>query len=314
MTSEHLTRFHGLPVFTFPEAGDPETAELPAPGSVAWRLDALWHDDRPFASLWREFLGAVDSAQVRALVIGPWWHDEYTDLDEVLEPLVADADRFPELRALFLADVVGEECEISWIQLGDITPVLNAFPLLEKLTTRGGENLVLQPVRHEALRVLRCESGGLPPEFVRAVGACDFPALDHLELWLGTSWYGGDSQLPDVMPILEGGARFPRLRHLGLQNSDIQDEIATAVAGAPIVAQLESLTLSMGVLSDEGAAALLTGQPLTHLRQLDLCHHFLSDPMMQRLRSALEPHSVEVDLSFRHMAGHVGGRYVAVGE
>ena len=42
------------------------------------------------------------------------------------------------------------------------------------------------------------------------------------------------------------------------------------------MARLKTLDLSMGVLSDVGAEALLAGQPLTHLRRLDLHHHFLS--------------------------------------
>lgn len=45
----------------------------------------------------------------------------------------------------------------------------------------------------------------------------------------------------------------------------------------------------MGTLSDEGAEALLHGQPLTHLEELDLSHHFLSHDMMLRIWTSLEP-------------------------
>ncbi|GAA4600549.1 hypothetical protein GCM10023195_00170 [Actinoallomurus liliacearum] len=38
------------------------------------------------------------------------------------------------------------------------------------------------------------------------------------------------------------------------------------MASAPVVARLEVLDLSMGTLSDDGATALLSGQPLTHLK------------------------------------------------
>nr|BFE77740.1 hypothetical protein GCM10020093_003410 [Planobispora longispora] len=145
---------------------------------------------------------------------------------------------------------------------------------------------MLRPVRHESLRVLRFESGGLPGHVVRATGACDLPALEHLEMWLGVERYGGDATAADLEPILSG-ERLPALRHLGLQDSAMQDEIAAAVATAPVVARLESLALSMGVLTDEGAEALLSGQPLTHLKRLDLHHHFLSDAMTERVRAAL---------------------------
>ncbi|SFY49594.1 STM4015 family protein [Streptomyces sp. F-1] len=316
--AEHLDTFHGLPVFTLPEPGE---KPLPATGDVAWRLDCFAAGDLPFPEVWQSFRERVPSADVRALVIGPWWQDEYGELRPVLELLLADAERFPALRALFLADVVGEECEISWLQLTDVTPVLERFPLLEELGVRGGtglgeESLALRPVRHAALRALRFESGGLPGQVVRAVGACELPALERLELWLGVAAYGGDATVADLAPILAGGA-FPALRHLGLQDSELQDEIAAAVASAPVVAQLESLSLSMGTLTDTGAEALLNGQPLTRLRRLDLHHHFVGEAMADRLRAALGSAGTEVDLSDRqvpHQWRNEEWRYVAVSE
>lgn len=69
------------------------------------------------------------------------------------------------------------------------------------------------------------------------------------------------------------------------------------MADAPVVAQLASLNLSLGNLGDPGAEALLAGQPLTHLRELDLRHHYMSDAMMLRMRTALEPAGVRVNLT-----------------
>jgi hypothetical protein len=43
------------------------------------------------------------------------------------------------------------------------------------------------------------------------------------------------------------------------------------------------------VLTDDGAEALLSGQPLTHLVELDLSHHYLTEPMVERVRAALAP-------------------------
>ncbi|MEU4997878.1 STM4015 family protein [Streptomyces sp. NPDC021622] len=310
----HLEQFDGLPVFTFPFEGDDAADELPPPEAVAWRFDS-YAGEEVFARQWRRFLAAVPLEKVRALVIGPWW-DAYDEVGiaPVVELLCAERDGLAGLRALFLADVLSEESEISWIKLGDLTPLLKAFPRLETLGARGGEALVLEPVRHDFLRSLRFESGGLPAAPVRALGACEFPALERLELWLGTDWYGGDASVADVAPLLSPGGRLPALRHLGLQNSDIQDEIAAAVAGAPVVPQLDSLALSMGALSDEGGAALLDGQPLTHLGELDLHHHFLSEPMAARVLDALEPHGVRVDLHRARPRLRSGARYVAVGE
>ncbi|MEV7288946.1 STM4015 family protein [Streptomyces sp. NPDC093252] len=315
-----LETCHGRETFTLSLTDD--TQSLPPAGEVTWRLDCA--GETPFTDLWRYFTRRVATEEVRSLVIGPWWHDDdYSDLRPALELLLADADRFPALRALFLADVSGEECEISWLMLTDITPVLERFPLLEELGVRGGDSqgmgeepLSLRPVRHEALRVLRFESGGLPAPVVRAVGASDLPALERLDLWLGVSHYGGDTTVADLAPLLSGG-RLPALRHLGLEDSEVQDEIAAAVATAPMVAQLESLSLAMGTLGDTGAEALLGGQPLTHLKRLDLHHHFLSDAMTARIRAALTPAGTEVDLSDQQGSPRRRSRerrYVAVSE
>ncbi|WP_329161967.1 STM4015 family protein [Streptomyces anulatus] len=286
----HLDRFHGLPVHT-PE---PSSGSLPAADSVAWRLECAYDEDTDFPALWEQFLETVDTTRVRALLIGPWWRQDYTPFAPVMELIVAHADRFPALRGLFLADVVGEECEVSWLRMCDVTPVLEALPLLEEFAVRGcgQEGLGLRPLRHASLRSLRFESGGLPGGLVRAVAASELPALERLDLWFGSSWYGGDATIDDIRPILSGGV-FPRLRHLGLQNSEIQDEIAVAVGSAPVVAQLETLALSMGTLSDTGGEALLNGQPLSHLSTLDLRHHYLTEPVLDRVRTACAPAVVE---------------------
>ncbi|WP_033818787.1 STM4015 family protein [Kitasatospora sp. MBT63] len=314
--SENLDQFHGLPVFDLVPALD-EGAELPDAAAVAWKIGLDYDSEETFEQRWEQFLAAVDTERVTAVVIGAWWQDEQEPAAETVRLVAGSAGRLPALRALFFGEVTYEQCEISWIQQSDVTPFLTAFPRLAELVVRGASGgwdgepgLVLQPVRHEALRTLRFESGGLPGEVVRAVGACDFPALESLELWLGVDQYGGDATMADLEPIL-GGLRLPALRRLGLLDSLAQDEIAAAVAHAPVVARLDHLGLAMGVLTDEGAGALLEGQPLTHLTSLDLHHHFLTKPMQQRLTEALP--GVEVDLS-EAGAPDERWRYVAVAE
>ncbi|PWS46406.1 cytoplasmic protein [Streptomyces sp. ZEA17I] len=311
---EHPDHFHGLPVQIWAAS-----RARPAADSVAWRLETDYDEQTDFAVLWQRFLDTVDTARVRALLVGPWWDGDYSSFEPVRDLLVAHADRFPALRGLFLADVVGEECEVSWLQMCDVTPVLEAFPLLEEFTVRGcgQEGLALRPVRHAPLKTLRFESGGLPGDLVRAVAASELPALERLDLWFGSSWYGADATVEDIGPVLAGGT-FPRLRHLGLQNSELQDEIAAAVASAPVVAQLETLALSMGTLSDTGGEALLNGQPLNHLTTLDLRHHYLTDPVLDRIRKACAPAVVEADEAEDDYADEGDDeepeRYVAVSE
>ncbi|MGW3243524.1 STM4015 family protein [Streptomyces sp. NPDC001070] len=294
---EHLQELHGLPAFDFPAPGARQ--ELPAAGAVAWRLSVNpWQDDakETFAEIWDRFLETVDPAGVRALVVGQWGEPYDNDSGAVVSRLVDARERLTALEAVFIGDLEMEEAEISWIEQSNVTPVLDAYPRLEEFGVRGGTGLRFPAVRHQRLRTLCFEAGGLPGEVVRGVAASELPALEYLELWLGVEEYGGNATVADLAPVLAGG-RFPALRHLGLRNSEIQDEIAAAVAAAPVVAQLASLDLSLGVLTDEGVAALLAGQPLTHLSWLDLHHNFVTEPVAERVRAALEPSGVEVDLS-----------------
>lgn len=325
-----LTSFGGLPVHRlvpprpYPPL-DPKTAELVAANGITmppatWRevgaagpraQDVAWvlaaDPYRPglaVPDLLHGLLEAVDSANVRALVVGYWAEGSLTQstADRIVDLLSSHADRLPALRHLFVNDIVAEQHEISWIPPTDITPLLDAYPDLVELAYRFGAprgdvpRTVLHPTRHTALRRLTLQTGGMPAAVPAAIAACDFPALEHLDLWLGVSFYGGDATVRDLDGLLARDT-FPALRHLGLRNSEIQDDIAIAVSGASTVARLRSLDLSMGTLSDRGAEALLAGQPLTHLDELSLRHHFLGAGMRARIREALEPHGVRVDLS-----------------
>ncbi|MEU2155160.1 STM4015 family protein [Streptomyces sp. NPDC019396] len=312
--SGHLQDLYGLPVFDFPDA-DAEPGSLPDPESVAWRVSVdAYESDEAWEAAFARFTAAVDTARVRALVVGAWSDVYESAPDEVIAAIRDARGRLPALRALFFGDITYEECEISWINQTTVTPLLEAFPELEEFGVRGGTGLGFPAVRHAALRTLCVETGGLPAEVVRGIAGSELPALEHLDLWLGVSAYGGDTELADLESFFTG-SRLPRLRHLALRNAEIQDEIAAAFASAPVVARLETLDLSMGTLGDEGAAALLEGQPLTHLKKLDLNHHFISGPLRDRIREALEPAGVTVDLDDVQEPWDGGdGRFTAVAE
>jgi hypothetical protein len=303
--NEHLNGFAGLAVCDHVPGED-----LPLdPAAAAWRVSTR-SGSTPFEDVFDDFVRRVDTSRITALVIGYFGVPSDDGRPSPVELLVRHAGAFAQLDALFLADVVSEELEISWIPHTEITPLFEAFPGLECLEVRGSQGLKLRPVRSERLRTLRFESGGLPTSVIRAVADSDLPNLEHLDLWLGIDDYGFDGTVDDLEPFLSG-ARLPALRHLGLVNSEIQNEIAAALAAAPVVAQLESLDLSMGTLDDTGAESLLMGQPLTHLKVLDLHHHYLSDEMVTRLDEALP--DVDLDTLDQEFLDE-DGPFVAVDE
>ncbi len=265
-----------------------------------------------FDELLEGFLACPAAATARGLVIGNWALEGMTPVQPIIKKLVAGKDRMPELAALFLGDICQEECEISWIVQCDLTPVLNAFPKLEMLRVRGSDKLSFKDASHKTLRALAIESGGLPRDVVGQICKAKLPNLEYLELWLGTEDYGGNTRVNDLQPILKGTA-FPKLKYLGLRNSEIVDEIAGVIINSPIVKQIETLDLSLGTLTDEGGRALLKLPQDGKLKRLDLHRHFLSKPMMKQLKEL--PFTVNVaNQEQPDDWGDGEMRFVAIGE
>jgi hypothetical protein len=308
--NENLAAFHGRKVIDF-EPDEP----LPDPAQTALRIGITY--DGPFEEFgdaWSQFLESDGAGKTVALIIGNWSNPEdgAQPSQDALEILVASADRLPNLRALFFGDITSEENEISWIEQSDVSALWGAFPRLEELGIRGGNGLQLGRIKHATLKILRLESGGLPRGVVASVAAADLPALEHLELWLGTPDYNGNSEPADLAGILDG-TRFPRLQTLALRNCEWADELAAAVASAPILARVKRLDLSMGTLGDKGADALIASPAVRNLQHIDISHHYVSDALVAKLRGL----GVDLKADERLEPETDGGqefRYVAVSE
>lgn len=287
-------------------------------GKVVYKLFISWEDedddDAPhdFKSLLADFLESDVAPESEGLVIGNWCLDSMVSNLPFIKQLVAGKDRLPELRALFLGDIQQDESEVSWIQHSDIGPLLKAFPKLELLRIRGSTGLEFKNAKHDTLRALAVESGGLPKEVVSQIAKAKFPNLEYLELWLGNSSYGGNAKVNDLLPILKGTA-FPKLKHLGLRNAEIVDDIAGVIVSAPILKQLENLDLSLGTLSDVGGQALLKLPPKLKLKRINLQHHFLTSPVMKLLKKL--PYTINLAEQLTPDDWGDGlHRYVSIGE
>jgi hypothetical protein len=309
MTIEaHVSEFAGLAVKDF----DPELG-IADPTGVIYRLSIDYEDEIRFTDLLARFLEDPNVARIPGLVVGFWQgEDSEADSASIIEALVAARERLPELRALFLGDITREENEISWIQQSDVTPLLEAYPALEHFRVRGGSGLAIRPLRHEKLRSLVVETGGLDAQVVRGIVSSDLPMLEHLELWLGSNYYGGNVTVADLEPILQGDL-FPSLARLGLRDSEIANEVAQALATAPVVHRLDVLDLSMGNLGDEGALALAENPAMADLDLLDIHFHYVSEPVIQ----TLEGLGIELNADDRQEPDEYQGelsRYIAVSE
>ena len=325
MISEHLSAFGGLPVFEYiSPAGTASARDAygrgPAPDALA-RLAALrtvqnyawwlgvdpYEAEEDFREYFASFVEQADTARVRAMVIGAAGP---SDTEEPGTPardaLVEHAAVFPGLESLFIGDIIAEEQEISWIHQPDLAPVLDALPRLTEFAVRGTGDpymhtkgcLGLDIGRHDALRSLTVESGGLPAEVARGIDTAELPALENLELWLGIDSYRGDTAPADLARTLAGEA-FPRLNHLGLRNAQDTDLWVRTLADAPVMGRIRSLDLSMGTLTDEGAQVLLDAPVFRGLNRLDLEHHYMSEEMEARISAAFTEAGVEVAVGDR---------------
>ena len=313
--NEKLSTFADLPAVEFAPGAD-----LPDLSRAALRVsgqDLENFESEQLVTMLEALAGTPGSDGLEALVLG-WWGSMETTSGPAVAWLAANASAFPRLRAVFVGDMTSEENEMSWINQSDIRPLLAAYPGLTHLATRGvtdgysgAGSLVVGPVQHANLRSLVIQSGGLPKAILQQVLASELPSLTHLEIWLGTDMYGADITVTDLAPLLDQPP-FP-LTSLGICNAKIADEVAAAIASAPVVAQLEELSLFGGELTDAGAESILNGQSLSHLRRLDLHHHFMSPAVAARLQGV----AGEVDVSDAMEADEYDGevyRYVMVGE
>src|SRR5262245_56937456 len=307
---QHIKNFAGKPVENWDQQ-----SRIDENTYYALRLSFEEGDEgQRWTDKFAAFLDDPSAHRVSGIVIGDWGQSSTPDETSafVVEALIAARDRLPNLRAIFLGDVVSEECEISWIRQSDVSPLFAAYPQLEHFCVRGADGLNLGSLKHDRLKSLIIQSCGLGANVVREVATAEMPELEHLELWLGEDGYGGNASVADLLPILDGKP-FPKLKYLGLRNSQIADEIARAVAVAPVVERIRVLDLSLGILTDEGAAALLESPAVARLEKLDVHHHFWSEEMTAKLQSL----SFEVDASERmepDIYDDEVWRYVAVSE
>lgn len=284
--------------------------EKPARTDVIYRFRSDWENNEVVPNV-EHFLATAAAAEATGLIIGAWHGDDgEMSPAQVVEVLIKGKARLPKLAALYVGDITSEENEMSWIHQCDLSPLFKAFPNLQMLRARGGQALELKTPAHPNLRALALETGGLDVGVIRSICTSDFPSLEYLELWLGTDEYGANHSVADLQPILSGKL-FPKLKYLGLRNCHRADELAGVVVNSPLLQRIETLDLSLGVLTDEGARALLLLPLNTTLQKLNLHYNFISADLIRQLKAlpltvdASKPGNMDEDDEWR---------FVAVGE
>ncbi|MGF1990600.1 MAG: STM4015 family protein [Nostoc sp. ZfuVER08] len=283
------------------------------PVNKAYALRYEYDNEEDLPSQISRLLQEPNAEKLEALVFGLWAETYERDSSEIVQTLVDAKKYLTNLKAVFIGDIAYDECEISWIQQSDISPILQAYPKLEILQVRGGDGLHFSPpVRHNSLKALIVETGGLSRDTVAQICNMNLPALEHLELWFGSEDYGGDCWVEDIHPILFQD-KFPNLTYLGLRNSQFTDEIANAIVASPIINSISVLDLSMGTLSDAGAEELLNCEAINYLDILNVSESFLSQEMIEKL-SGLDVRVLASNQKHEDDDSYIHGRYCSVAE
>lgn len=244
---------------------------------------------------------------LRELVVGivTFTDNDYSGIAKVL-----GKHYLPALRRLFLGDFHSEETELNWSTLGNLAPMYAALPNLRSLTIRSG-SMTLGSVVLPELEELEVITGGLDRKAAKAIATARCPGLRSLTVQIGSENYDADAGLKDLQPILDG-AGLPRLERLGLTNNEITDQLIVPLAGSKILPQLSHLSLALGTMGDEGAAAMFRLQrAFAHLASIDLDDNFITADGKRLLAKAKLP--IEWG-SQRDDGGNPEDRYCAAGE
>ncbi|GFH89284.1 hypothetical protein IMSAGC002_00529 [Lachnospiraceae bacterium] len=244
-------------------------------------------------TLVEDILADPDFPALRELVIGDWGNSWEDGCQKILDGIVEQAERFSHIESLFIGDMDYEECEVSWIIQGDYSRLWAAMPQLKELTIKGSTDLELGEICHEGLESLTIICGGLSQSVLRSIQDAKLPGLKKLLLYIGVEAYGFDGDENTVKELLEK-ADFPKLTYLGIEDSEIQDELAQVVLESKFMGQIETLDLANGTLTDKGGELLLKELPKwPNVKKLDVHYHYMSDEMAGKLEAL----PLEVDAS-----------------
>lgn len=245
-------------------------------------------------TMFEEILSDDELESLDELIIGCWGESWDNDVQPIIDGIVANKEKFSGITHLFVGDMEYDECEVSWIEQGDYSKLWAALPKLEYLTIKGSQNLSLGEISHDNLVQLEIICGGLPVDVIKSIGNAKLPSLEKISLYIGIEDYGFDGSVDDIREMLEK-SDLPKLKSLGILDSEIQDEIAEVVVKSKYMSQITSLDLSCGTMTDKGGQIILDALPsYKNIKEVDLHYHFMSDEMVDKLDN-LEGVDIDTD-------------------
>jgi len=200
--------------------------------------------------------------------LGPGVHEYVDVIAEIIRGCPST------LRVLSLVDLPPGSAELVFANLADVTPLLEATPLLEELRLAGNQ-VHLGAVELPKLRRLAVATSDA--DVLLAISKAKLPSLETLQL------SSGDAPMPATALSKVLGASWS-LRRLAITRTANTDELVPWLVKSPLLPALSWLDLSGGKLSDAGAGLLALARPkLEHLEWLDLSGNTLSPAGVKQL-------------------------------
>lgn len=259
--------------------------------------DDVEEGEKSVETMLADIMGDEEFSSLEEIIIGCWgeaWDDSCQPL---IDGIIEKKNEFSHIKSLYFGDMDSEDCEVSWIIQGDYSKLWEALPNLEKLIIQGSTDLELGEIAHDNLKELQIICGGLGKDLIEKVQRAKLPNLESLVLYIGSDYYGFDGDVSTIKTFLEE-SDFPKLTHLGIEDSEIQDELAECVLGSKYMGQITSLSLANGTLTDKGGECILQKLPdYANIKKLDLHYHYMSDEMMKKLEKFAKEQSIELDVS-----------------
>jgi uncharacterized protein (TIGR02996 family) len=219
---------------------------------------------------------------LRELVVGAKEYDDYPTTWSDSVEAIATHGVPPGLTRLEFNR--GGYWDISSTELGDLSPAYPKLARLRELTIELG-SMELGALDLPELRTLELVTGGLRKENLASIRTGTIGKLQSLLLCIGETGgdYGCTADISDLKWIFAAEG-LTNVVHLGLANASFADEIAAALPGSKILAQVTTLDLSRGTMTDEGARHILEhAGAFAHLERLNLSRNFFSSDVVAAL-------------------------------
>jgi hypothetical protein len=170
------------------------------------------------------------------------------------------------LRALHIGEVSYQTCEMSWMSHCDkFGSLIHSLPINYFVSCGAGLVSLKNGISTQLISLVLV-TGGINRDLLHSLFTEVYlPNLAHLELWLGQISRSSFSRnamyklMKETLLSEEETGFFPRLRYLGLRNSQHINALAKLIPYAAITQRIRTLDMSHGMLNEHGIYRLIIG-------------------------------------------------------